>query len=147
LLVALIPMLAGCGGSKAAPGATAADTPASQEVPWAKKTRQQRLEFMGKVVYPRMRQLFRTYDPEQYEGFRCQTCHGDDMEKRNYAMPNSLYSLPEADPMKEAESYDPRIAKFMADQVLPTMAEMLGIPAGSKSAVGFSCFNCHPKEE
>lgn len=106
------------------------------------------MEFMSTVVYPKMKQVFQEQDPKAYANFKCQTCHGNDMEAVNFKMPNSLYALPTDKTIDAAMEYDAKTTKFMMERVLPTMSELLGIaPLDPKTGQGFSCFNCHQKEK
>ena len=54
-------------------------------------------------------------------------------------------------PLDPAHMPDPRegpdaeIAKFMYEEVTPTMADLLGVTVGDlRSGRGFGCFSCHP---
>lgn len=100
---------------------------------------------MALAVYPRMKALFQAHDAKEYAIFRCQTCHGDDMERAGFRMPNSLYALPESDPVKAALEYDPATAKFMVDQVVPAMKELLGKNDPAVEARS-GCLSCHQTE-
>jgi hypothetical protein len=113
------------------------------DVPWAKKTREERMAYMGAHVLPAMKKVFQKHDPKAYEGFGCATCHGADAEAVDYEMPNDLYALPEGDPVAEAMEYDEEVANFMTAEVAPAMERLLARGAGAK---GESCFTCHPKE-
>lgn len=133
--------------SQAAPQAgSAAAEPGGPGVPWSKKTRDQRAEFMGLVVYPRMRAVFREHDPTAFAQFRCQTCHGEDMEKLDFHMPNSLYALPAADPVKAATDYDEKTARFMVEKVVPAMKELFA-KDDPALAEKFGCLGCHQTEK
>jgi hypothetical protein len=116
--------------------------PGAPEVPWSRKTRDERMEFMGLVVFPKMKELFRARDGEGRRDFRCQTCHGEDMEAVRFAMPNSLYALPEGDPVGAARAYDEKTTEFMQGTVLPAMKALL---ADDSTAERVTCFTCHPK--
>lgn len=152
--VLLVSCLAACActrpadrGEVAAPHAAlgrAGTEPGAPTVPWSKKTREQRMEFMGLTVHPKMKALFQARSAKVYAQFRCQTCHGDDMEAVSFRMPNSLYPLPAVEPMKAALDYDAVTAKFMADSVVPAMNELLG--AGDPGAAQVTCHTCHGVE-
>lgn len=107
---------------------------------WADMNREQRLEYMGLTIVPEMKKLFQANDPKAYAEFTCKTCHGEDMQAVDYKMPNGLFALEKPDPMPAAMDYDAETTKFMAEQVVPRMAELLGNDA-------FNCFNCHDAEE
>jgi hypothetical protein len=112
-------------------------------IPWAKKNRDERMAYMGAHVYPAMKKLFQEFDPALYSDFSCQTCHGTDMEARDYAMPGDLYELPGDDPIADAMDYDEDIANFMKGKVAPTMSHLLS----QNVSVATACFTCHPKSE
>ena len=103
------------------------------------------MEYMGLVVFPRMKSLFQAEDPTHFAVFRCQTCHGNDMDRAGFAMPHSLYALPEVDPLKAALTYDEKTAVFMRDKVEPVMRELLakGDPETERR---FGCLSCHLTE-
>jgi cytochrome c553 len=105
------------------------------------------MEFMGLYVLPKMKALFQEHDAKQFKDFKCQTCHGDDMEAVDFKMPNALYALPAANTLEAAKDYDAKITDFMVATVMPSMAELLGAePLNPQTGQGFSCFNCHQKE-
>ncbi len=144
--------LVSCGGSTPAPAdATSTDTAAAAvgegdsespaPVAWKDMDREQRLEFMGLTVMPAMEKLFKEYDAEAYAEFKCQTCHGEDMEAVDYKLPNGLYSLPEANPVESAKEYDAEVTAFMVDKITPKMAELL-----QEGPNEFGCLSCHEKE-
>jgi hypothetical protein len=134
----------GCGG-----GGTHARTPeppniGAPDVPWHQKTHDEKQGFMAAQVEPTMRHLFQSYDAKGYAKFDCTTCHGNDMDRVDFKMPNSLYALSEKDPIAAGKDDDEKITDFMMGQVVPTFAKLLKEQPGS--AAGVSCFSCHPKE-
>ena len=155
LVVAGQLLLLGCGKPAESGGAESADEVAAQEpeassepgapgVPWKDKTFEQRQDWMGIKVLPAMKALWAEFEPEKE--FKCQTCHGEDMEAVKFKMPNSLYALPADDPMKAAMEYDEDTAKFMAEKVLPKMAELLDMEVMNEQGEGFGCLGCHLTE-
>ncbi len=56
--------------------------------------------FMAAAVHPRMKMLFAKYD-KAYRDFSCQTCHGEDMELKDYKMPADIYPLPTENTIEE----------------------------------------------
>lgn len=128
--------------------AAPATEPGAPDVPWAEKTAKQRQEFMGVVVLPATKKLFKAYNETQYKGFKCQTCHGDDMNDTKFKMPSdSIYPLSKTDTIKASMDYDKEMTTFMLEQVLPETAKLLGTePYDPKTGKGFSCFGCHPAE-
>lgn len=129
--------------------APAADVePGAPGVKWADKTFKQRQEHMGIVFFPAMKKSFKAHNEGEFAKFKCQTCHGDDMKERNFAMPtDSIYPLNEKDPITGAMDYDEEVTKFMMEQVVPEAAAMLDMePFNPETGEGFGCFGCHPTE-
>ncbi len=122
-----------------------APEPGAPDVPWARKTRDERMEYMGLYVFPKMRTIFRAFDGKAYAAFRCQTCHGEDMEAVGYKMPNGLYALPSDGPERAALDYVEKTARFMIGTVLPAMRELLSVGDAS-GASSVACKSCHPTE-
>jgi hypothetical protein len=122
--------------------------PGAPGVPWAEKTFEQRQEYMGITVMPAMKEAFKAYDENEFKQFKCQTCHGDDMNDVKFKMPSdSIYPLPKADPVKAATEYDEKMTKFMVEKVVPDMAKLLDMePDPTGKGAGFGCMACHPAE-
>lgn len=145
-------------GAAAAPGVDApaaeggeepaASEPGAPDVAWGDKSFKQRQEFMGVVFLKEMKTMFQAHDENTYKGFKCQTCHGDDMKEQNFAMPSdSIYPLPTKDTIKAAMDYDEKVTKFMIEEVVPKSAELLNMdPYDPATGKGFGCFGCHPTE-
>jgi hypothetical protein len=140
--------LAACGGSKKDPeDASRAHEPKSSTA-WKDKTREQRMDWMGVAVFPKMRQLFLEQDSEKYEDFSCQTCHGKDMELVDFEMPNDLFALAAADTLGQAKEYDEKTTDFMLGAVVPEMAKLLDQDALTlENQTGFGCAGCHPTNQ
>jgi hypothetical protein len=102
------------------------------------------MEFMGLTFHPRMKELFAEYDPAWSGKFRCQTCHGEDMEARRFAMPASLRPLPAENAIDVARARDPRSTDFMSAKVMPATAELLS--SGEPGTGRVSCGSCHPSQ-
>jgi hypothetical protein len=126
-------------------GAGATETEAQGDVPWAQMTFDQRKSYMGKHVFPKMKASFSSHDAALFKGFKCETCHGDD---KTYKMPNEgIYPLSGSDPLTAAMEYDEKVTRFMIDEVVPQMAELLGtVPWSPENQDGLGCFACHPSE-
>jgi hypothetical protein len=118
--------------------------PGAPSVPWRDKTREQRVEFMGLVFFPRMQSVFeggpRGSEPDEARRpFRCQTCHGEDMVDVAYKMPNGLFPLPAASTTEAALAHDEKTARFMMEQVVPAARELLG----ASDPEDVHCHSCH----
>jgi len=147
--LALIALLAACGGSKT-PAATAPAAPA----PTAYKDMNldQRKAFMEKVVLPEMKTVFVAFEPKFGE-MNCKTCHGKGAEDGTFEMPSAeLPVLPNTPEKFEEYAKDPehaRWSKFMVEQVEPKMANLLQLkPFDPQTKTGeFSCNSCHTLEK
>ena len=122
--------------------------PGAPGVAWAQKTFKQRQEWMGIEVLPKMKQAFQAHDATGFAQFKCQTCHGKDMNEKKFKMPNDgIYPLNPTDPVKGAKEYDEKMTKFMVEVVEPQMAALLDEKVMSKdNPKGFGCLRCHPSE-
>lgn len=123
--------------------------PGAPGVPWGQKTDKQRQEYMGIVVLPKMKEMFKGHDDVEFKGFKCQTCHGDDMKDKHFEMPtDSIYPLPKENTIQAAMDYDAKVTKFMVEQVVPEMAKLLDEePHDPQTNTGtFGCLSCHPTE-
>jgi len=129
-------------------GDEAKTEPGAPGVKWADKTFKQRQEYMGITFLKAQKKTFKAHDEAQFSGFKCQTCHGDDMKETNFAMPtDSLLPLDAKDPVGVAMEFDEAITKFMVEKVVPESAELLDMePYNPETGQGFGCFGCHPKE-
>ena len=113
-------------------------TPTPQAPTWETMTRQQRLEWMGVEVFPKMKALFQEHDPVRYKDFSCDTCHGKNYQSVDYKMPHTIFPMSQTSVITDKDS-DPKLAaaaKFMNEKVLPEMRKLLGKPL-------MYCFNCH----
>jgi hypothetical protein len=138
-------VLVACGGARPEPakpvddeeheterGAIPDDVVGPPNVAWQDLDHKQRAAFMKRVVLPTMKPLFVAFDPKKFRNFDCATCHGHD---RDFRMPNpGLFVLP-----AHLETLDkPAWLKFMASEVKPEMAKLLGLPE-----TAFACSRCH----
>ncbi len=125
-------------------------TPA--EVPWKDMTKHQRARYMGKVVTPKMREVFQAFDAKHFAKVNCATCHGKNAKEKEFKMPNpELPKLPASEKvfMETVMKKKPEMVKFMAEQVTPKMAELLGLKPFDPKApdpAAFSCEGCHTLE-
>lgn len=136
-----------CGGGASAGSKTAAAAGGigASGTPWKEKTREQRMDWMGIEVFPKMKAIFMEFDGEGYADFQCQTCHGTEMETVDFKMPSSIYALSTTDPIGEAREYDAEVTAFMTDVLVPEMAKLLDTtPYDPETKTGFGCFDCHP---
>lgn len=111
-------------------------------------TRRERGQYMGEVVLPRMKALFQSFDAQHFAVVDCATCHGSGATDRSFTMPNTgLAKLPDNAPGFIALAREkPEWMHFMADQVRPKMAALLGkkeIDMRNPKPDAFGCRNCH----
>jgi cytochrome c553 len=119
------------------------------EVPWKDMTKNQRHQFMKKVLMPKMRDVFHAFDAEKFAKVGCGTCHGKHPKEAEFKMPSpDLPSLPasEKEFMATAMKDKPEMVKFMHEQVTPAVAELLGLKRFDPKApdpAAFGCSACH----
>lgn len=110
---------------------------------WATMDRQARMEHMGTVVMPKMKEAFKT----RGEDIKCANCHGANYKEVDFQMPNDLTPLNPDNPIQSGMDIDEETTKFMVAVVLPQMAEMLGEQTDVTTGKGeFSCLSCHLSE-
>ena len=110
------------------------------EAPWAEMSADDREMYMVGKVLPIMQELFAGQDPERWNTYACETCHGGDMREVSFRMPpSSSYAVPaEGTPAWVGmERTFPEVVRFMREDVTPTMGTLLGVE-------GFGCHGCHP---
>lgn len=112
--------------------------------PWAEMSHEDREWYMVGKVLPIMKELFAEQSEDRWgTGYGCESCHGEDMQAVEYAMPpSSSYRVPA--PGSEAwasmEGIFGETVTFMEETVTPTMGTLLGIE-------DYTCFHCHPRAE
>jgi hypothetical protein len=133
-------------GSDAADAGADADAAPEEPVTWKDMDLDARKMHMGTVVYPKMKEAFQAHDAEVFADFKCQTCHGDDMEAVNFEMPQ-LTPLPVEGTWDAAVAMDEKTAQFMGSVVMPQMGEMLSMEVKDDGSGEMNCFSCHLKDE
>lgn len=152
ILVSLI-LLAACGPKPKGEGPRPEDT-AVPDGPlaagqWDTLDKETRAKWMGAVVKPHMKEMFTTFDGEEFSEFDCETCHGaESVASGSFAMPNPDLPKLDGDMIMNPAPDMAAITDFMKTKVRPTMASLLGMPEWSPDApAGFGCMHCHtPKE-
>jgi hypothetical protein len=113
------------------------------ELAWAVLDRGKRLEYMGTVVLPRMKEGFKA----QGQDLKCANCHGNNYKEVDFQMPNDLTPLNPDNPIQSGMDIDETTTKFMVSVVLPQMAELLGQQTDVTTGKGeFGCLSCHLSE-
>jgi hypothetical protein len=160
-LVSSFLLLAACGGSQpeaAAPegalpeeGSAAEPAAAPEGAPetvapatWsADLSKDEKTAIMKQRVLPKMKAALEAGLPEEFENVTCKTCHGP-----KFALPKDfLPKLAMENGKITAFDDEPEVAKFMAETVLPTMADALGLqPYDPATQQGFGCGGCHTVE-
>jgi len=133
--VALVSSCAACGGG--APARTLPAAKPAEPDEWAKASWEERHATMTWGVLPSMARTFQHFENSGVPRLTCRTCHGVDAEERNYKMPNA--SLAVLDPAQLPKPESSRIARFMHEEVVPQMRDLLESPT-------LSCFQCHPSD-
>jgi hypothetical protein len=118
--------------------------------PWDKMKKAEKKEYMKKVVLPKMKEIFQSFDAEDYANMRCETCHGAGVKNESYKMPNpglpKLPGKPEGWAAFKTKHADKM--KFMETKVKPTMAALIGEPVWDmKTGKGFKCTDCHTEQK
>ncbi|MCH2108181.1 MAG: hypothetical protein MK135_02545 [Polyangiaceae bacterium] len=105
----------------------------------------ERMQYMKKVVTPKMKELFVAHDAKEFRKFNCSTCHGSPASYGNFEMPNpELVALDPTDHFASAKEHHGATVAFMMEKVVPEMARLLGEKAyNPATGEGFGCFECH----
>jgi hypothetical protein len=149
-MVAASLVLAACNAPRMSAGASGPGSAAhgSRTDPaWNALSWEERHDTMTFAVLPNMARLFQRFRGASAPDMTCRTCHGEDAERVSYAMP---HGLPPLDPRRmpdpnARDAKEAKMAKFMTEQVTPTMADLLGEPRFDPTTKqGLSCFSCHP---
>ena len=78
---------------------------------------------------------------EEFGETTCATCHGPGAAEGKFEMPSG--ALPELDFSKQ-DPEDAAVNEFMAKEVKPVMANLLGLPEYTpENPTGFGCLHCH----
>lgn len=132
-------------------GAPAADTtaaPAAAPVAtpdkWSKDmTKEQQIAYMKEKIMPAMDPVFKAHDAKAFEKFGCETCHGPEYKTPTQYLP----ALTLKDGNLTCFTEDPEVSKWMAEQVVPAMANAMGMaPYNKETHEGFGCAGCHAIE-
>ena len=114
------------------------DDTASEVFTFDNLTDAEKAAYMASDVLPRMQAVFQDHDATAYADFSCTTCHVAGSADGSYVMPD-----PGLPPLREdAFPYEDDVGIFMAEEVLPAMAELLGPTDG-----GRPCITCHTLED
>ena len=110
--------------------------------PWEEMSEADKEFYMVGKVNPIMQEMFSRHDDEEYAGFSCEQCHGEEMREIEFRMPApSMYIVPPEDTLahKGMMATYPETVAFMTETVTPAMGKLLGHEE-------FTCAGCHPSE-
>jgi hypothetical protein len=135
----------GGGGGEGGGGAPVVEAPAK---PWPEMNDEERLELMKTKVLPVMKAKFQAFNATEFAEFKCETCHGSGVNQGNFEMPNpELPVLTMAEVQNPDAEHKPWV-DFMAQEVKPTMATLLGVPEWTpENPAGLGCATCHNFEQ
>jgi len=116
---------------------------------WDGWSHDQKIAYMKTAVMPKLGGLFHDFDAKRYAEPKCTLCHGSGAKDGSFKMPNP--ELPKLDVtpagMKALHDKKAAVLEFMAKQVSPTVAQLLGEPPFDvQTHKGFGCMNCHTKK-
>lgn len=137
--------LSACAGSAPQPTTPESTAPVAAEPSapeaWSDDLSQaQKAAFMKAYVVPGMAPLFQAFDATKHADFGCATCHGPEGKDPKAFLPKLIFK----DNQLTAFAEQPEMAKFMAEQVSPKMASILGkAPYDPATHTGFGCTGCH----
>jgi hypothetical protein len=118
------------------------------EEPWETMDADEREFYMIGKVLPITKEIFQAFDGHAFEDFGCESCHGQDGEARDFAMPPPdlpPVPAPDTEAFAQMRHDQPRMVHFMSTRVTPTTATLLGFePFDGETGEGFSCNGCHP---
>jgi mono/diheme cytochrome c family protein len=154
-----------CGGAQPAAEPPASPTPAplpsaSAAAPdgaapasssWDAMSRDEKMNHMKTVIFPKMKDEFSTFDGKRFSTFTCATCHGAGAKNGSFKMPNpdlpKIPGTPEG--FKKLMETKGDITKFMMGKVKPRMASLLGETEfdPQSNPKGFGCAECHTVEK
>ena len=111
------------------------------EVAWADMSHEDReMDMIGRFL-PIMSEVFHEHNAERYAHLDCVSCHGEQMQERNFELPSpDLPAIPE----QGTAAYNalsmalPEVMHFMEQEVTPISGTLLGMEDD------FSCHSCHP---
>jgi len=111
-------------------------------------TFEEKKAYMERVVTPLMAKVFQAYSPKTYVNFGCKTCHGPSVLRGSFRMPNPDLPMAESDVRWAVSPGAEPIGAFMAHQVDPAIARLLGPPPASEPErhATYGCFRCHTLE-
>jgi hypothetical protein len=143
-----VSVLAACGGARPEPAAPAASTEppataaATKEEEFDDLPVEKKAEIMRTKVVPTLGALFKEHDAREFASFGCATCHGPKKDKSPQTVLPKLH-LSNGGYGKLARLH-PETVAFMANKVVPAMAEILHEPVWDPATKkGFGCAGCH----
>lgn len=117
---------------------------------WTTWSHEQKLAYMKQTVMPAEREIFGRFEPLRFASMTCETCHGQGARDGSFKMPNP--DLPHVvggrGGFQELADKQPETLRFMQQVVGPETARLLGYSAfNMEKHVGFSCYQCHVRQD
>jgi hypothetical protein len=117
---------------------------------WPSWSHEKKLAYMKEKVMPAEREIFARFMPLRFASMTCETCHGAGARDGSYKMPNP--DLPRITGGKggftEMIAKEPEVIRFMQQDVGPETGKLLGYPVfDMEKHVGFSCYQCHVRDD
>jgi len=137
------------GGAASADAGGASTPPAPAQASFDSLPKDKKTEIMMTKVVPNVGKLFKEHDAKKFGKFGCATCHGSAKEKTKDDPKKILPKLKLSGDgfEKMSKGKDAAMMKFMAEKVVPAMAEALGEkPFDPATHQGFGCGGCHTVE-
>lgn len=129
--------------TETAPAASAsAPPPADAQPEFDSLPHDKKVEVMMSKVVPNVGKTFKEHDAKKFDKFGCATCHGaSKKEDPKKVLPKLTLSNGGFEKLSKAK---PEVMKFMAEKVVPAMADALGEkPFDPATHKGFGCGGCH----
>ncbi len=117
---------------------------------WATWSHERKLAYMTTTFMNEERKIFASWEPVRFRNLECRTCHGIGAADGTFTMPNTdlAHLIPGKEGYQELLTHEPELFTFMQKKLVPETARLLGLPPfDMEKHTGFSCYQCHLKQE